>query len=172
MLYAFFENVKLSYINYEGRKIYKDLTGGCSSIGNLCSVLFSTIENKVLFEINNNTCIVEMLPISGFLNKKTGLLPFAKSVSYRYGQRIEFLKNENDNICYYNDSKLNGDDCKPDNYLKCDFFCRKDFPFNGILFSSVNIDNIDGKKETIYYCRNLETGEIKEVKVSNSLIYL
>jgi len=62
---------------------------------------------------------------------------------------------------------LKEDDLKLENYFKCDFFCREDFPFNGILFS---LANIDGKRRDIY--RRSETGAVEKVEVSNSLIYL
>jgi hypothetical protein len=184
LCYTFFENVKLSYINYEGRKIYRNLTGSFSSIGNLCSVLFSTITYMDLGLIDDGLIAADQ-PISGFLNEITGTLPFVgcKNNYFSPSGIIKCLKNnderfknnENYEICYYKSRRLKEDDLKLENYLNCDFFCREDFPFNGILFSLVNIDNIDGIKEikeTIYHCRNLETGVVEKVEASNSLIYL
>ena len=177
----------LRYIKYGNKKIYRIMTNMYDHIGNLCSVLFSTIPYEkvdcfIRYKKEGRVCkenipFFSEIPISGFLNKITGTLPFVKynnKNNYPSGI-IECLKNnderfknnENYEICYYKSRCLKEDDLKLENYLNCDFFCREDFPFNGILFS---LANIDGKRRDIYRCS--ETGVVEKVEASNSLIYL
>jgi len=98
----------LRYIKYGNKKIYRIMTNRYDHIGNLCSVLFSTIPYEkvdcfIRYKKEGRVCKENILffieiPISGFLNKKTGTLLFVQynnKNNYPSGI-IECLKNNDE----------------------------------------------------------------------------
>lgn len=90
-----------------------------------------------------------MIPYPQYLNKNDYLANKEAKI---------LLKDDNGYYSYYDGNlqpiKITDKEVE-DNYLKCDAFCREDFPFNGILFSTISVKNLKkGKNNRLYYLHN------------------
>lgn len=136
-----------SNLNYEtfcGRKIYQHIAEG-TALGKLCSVLFGLTQRSDFFKIDEGDGFFFERPCSFKFFNKT-----------RNGDEIyKFTDGYFDGFCE-NSKKIDitEEDVKRD-YLQCNFFCREDFPFNGILFSNVSYKWKNTKLTSI----KIETGE-------------
>lgn len=145
---SFTPESNLHYETFCGRKIYGDIQDS-TALGKLSSVLFGLTQRSDVFRIDEGSGFCFERPFGEkFINKT------------KNGSEVYLCKDGYYDGLFLNSKKLDitEEDVKRD-YLQCNFFCREDFPFNGILFSTISYDwkntqltsiEIESKKQTIY----------------------
>ena len=146
----------LYYETFCGRKVYRNIQD-ITALGKLSNVLFGLIDRSDVFRIDegNGFCFERPYGYKFFHKTKNGDEIYKLSDGYYDGLSRKKLD-------------MTEEDIKRD-YLQCNFFCRKDFPFNGILFSNISYEwkntklvsiELENKKQTeynkysLYYLQN------------------
>ncbi len=146
----------LYYETFCGRKVYRDIQDS-TALGKLSNVLFGLINGSDVFIIDegNGFCFKRLYGYKFFHKQKNG----DEIYKFQDGYYDTSFRKKLD---------ITEEDVKRD-YLKCDFFCREDFPFNGILFSNISYEwkntklvsiELENKKQTeynkysLYYLQN------------------